>query len=50
MHTDYNSSVDKKGRYKYSLKMRILQLSLSRGEHPNPCLDRLLLFLSGLII
>ena len=34
----------------YSLKMRVLQLLLSRGEHLLLFLDRLLLFLSGLII
>ena len=41
MHTDYRRPVEKKGQYSYSLKMRVLQLLLSRGEHPDPCLDRL---------
>ena len=45
---DYSSPVEKKGWYSYPLKMRVLQLLFSRGEHPEPCLDRLLLFLSGL--
>ena len=32
----------------YSLKMTVLWPLLLRGEHPDPCLDRLLLFFSGL--
>ena len=58
MHTDY-FSCGEKGQYRYSLKMRVLWLLLSREERlghslkgrvPRPCLDRLLLFLSGFII
>ena len=37
-----------KGTERYSLKMRVLQPLLSRGECTDPCLDRLLLFFSGL--
>ena len=47
MHTDYNSPVEKKGWYG-TLKMRVLWPLLSRGERTDPCLDRLLLFFSGL--
>ena len=59
MHTDYNSPVEKKGRYGTLLRWESYGhfsqgestlATLSRGEHANPCLDRLLLFLSGLII
>ena len=46
--TDYSGPMEEKGRYRYSLKMRVLRPLLSRGERPDPCLDRLLLFLSGL--
>ena len=48
--TDYSGPMEEKGRYRYSLKMRVLRPLLSRGEHPDPCLDRLLLPFLGLII
>ena len=43
-------SCGEKGTVWYPLKKRVLWLPLSRGECPDPCLDRLLLFLSHLII
>ena len=48
--TDYSGPMEEKGRYRYSLKMRVLRPLLSRGERPDPCLDRLLLFSSGLTL
>ena len=46
--TDHSSPVEKTGRYRYSLNMRVLPPLLSRGESTNPRLDKLLLFFSGL--
>ena len=43
-------SCGEKGTGRYSLKMRVLWPLLSKGERPDPCLDRLLLFSSGLTL
>ena len=46
IHTDYRDPVGEKGRRGHSLKRRgplSASATPSRGEHPNPCLDKLLL-------
>ena len=40
-------SCGEKGMVWYSLKMRVLWPLLSRGEHTNPCLGALFVFLSS---
>ena len=46
IHTDYRNPVEKKGLRGHSLKKKAplsTSATLSKGEHPDPCLDRLLL-------